>query len=64
MPFLELKCTECGHKFEALTATDKAYPACPVCGGATEQNYNGGVWVNKPKKGGCSGNCATCKGCK
>ena len=63
MPFLELKCKECGHEFEELTTMGK-YPKCPKCGGETEQKYSGKVWVNSVKKGGCSGNCSTCGGCK
>jgi putative FmdB family regulatory protein len=63
MPFIELKCCKCGHEFEELTKIG-SYPACPVCGGKTEQKYSGKIVVNSVSKNQCSGNCATCKGCK
>ncbi len=62
MALIELKCVNCGKEFEALTSGGN-YPPCPDCGGKTEQKYSGKVWVNSVKKGGCGGNCATCKGC-
>lgn len=64
MPFIELKCTACGYEFEELTAIGKEYPLCPKCSGKTEQKYSGKIVVNSTKKNQCSGNCATCKGCK
>ena len=62
MAFIELKCKECGYEYEGLVNGGN-YPTCPKCGGQTEQKYSGKVWVNSVKKGGCSGNCASCKGC-
>lgn len=64
MPFLELKCEKCGYEFEELVAVGKDYPLCPKCGAKTDQKYSGQMWVNKVSKNKCSGNCATCKGCK
>ena len=65
MPFLELKCKECGYEFEAYCATTSTRPTCPKCSAKTEQIYSGKMWTNcSNKKVGCSGNCATCKGCK
>ena len=65
MPFIELKCSKCGHEFEELTrSSDKSYPVCPKCGGETAQKYSGRLVVNSVSKNHCSGNCATCKGCK
>ena len=62
MAFMEFKCKACGHVFEEFTRDGK-YPACPVCGGETEQKYSGKCWVNSVHKGECSGHCAICKGC-
>ena len=44
MAFMEFKCKACGHVFEEFTRDGK-YPACPVCGGETEQKYSGKCWV-------------------
>ncbi len=64
MPFIELKCERCGYEFEELTLIGKSYPVCPKCGGVTKQKYSGKIVVNSVNKNQCSGNCATCKGCK
>ncbi len=63
MPFIELKCKKCGNVFEALTRPGER-PPCPECGGETEQKFNGKITVGGVKKSGCTGHCATCKGCK
>lgn len=63
MPFIELKCKKCGHEFEELTRPGE-YPRCPKCGGETEQKYSGKLYAANVRKGGCTGNCKTCGGCK
>ena len=63
MAFLELKCTECGHVFEEFVRDGK-YLKCPECGGKTEQNYSGRMWVNSVKEHKCNGDCKHCGGCK
>ena len=64
MPLIELKCEKCGYDGEELVKADGIYPPCPKCGGKLTQNYSGKLTVNGFKKGGCSGDCKHCSGCR
>ena len=64
MPLYEYRCKTCGHRFEAIksiSARDSV--ACEKCGEKVERVYQGKCSFGAPK-GGCSGNCAGCCGCK
>lgn len=63
MPFIELKCEECGQVYEELVKADGKYPVCKYCGGKTNQVYNGKLIIGACKKSDCTGNCSTCGGC-
>ncbi len=65
MPLLQYKCLNCGKVFEELVKSGQGDPLCPVCGGKSRRAYEGKVYCSGIKGGGgCSGNCAACKGCK
>lgn len=64
MPLYEYRCTNCGHRFEALrsiAARDSA--VCEKCGAKVERVYQGKCAFGAVKSGGCGGNCAGCSGC-
>jgi len=65
MPTLDFKCETCGKKFEELvfgSNTEKV--CCPECGSKKLSRIYEGKWMFGSQGGGCSGNCATCQGCK
>lgn len=65
VPILQYKCKTCGKKFEELVRVYTDIVVCPDCGGATERDYSGEMYsaTGKTSKK-CSGNCATCGGCR
>ncbi len=65
MPLISLICPSCGHTDEELLKATGQYPPCPKCGTTLKQNFGGKCYVNVNKSStNCTGNCATCKGCK
>ena len=55
MPIYEYKCPKCGAKFEKLISmSQRDNVKCEKCGSEVDRVYNGR----------CSGNCASCPGCR
>ncbi len=65
MPVLQYHCPKCGKKFEELVKSHEEEVNCPDCGEKADRCYAGTVYsaTGKPAKK-CSGNCATCGGCR
>ncbi len=65
MPFLQYKCPACEREFEELVKSHLDEVKCPNCGNVAQRAYSGKMFsaTGKPTKK-CSGNCATCSGCK
>ncbi|MDO4493495.1 MAG: zinc ribbon domain-containing protein [Clostridia bacterium] len=65
MALLKFICRDCGEVFEELVFGDKK-PECPKCKGKETERFYPGKCNFGPIGGsgkGCSGSCATCKGC-
>lgn len=62
MPIKEFICKKCGNIFETLCKVEENTYKCSKCGNIAEIKYTGKC--NAYKKGGCSGNCSSCSGCK
>ncbi len=67
MPLLQFRCTQCGHKFDALIRLESIKDAtCPECRAPAQRLYEG--VCNKPAPaasapacpGGAGGSCPTC----
>ena len=67
MPIYEYKCPKCGAKFEKLISmSQRDNVKCEKCGNEVDRVYNGrcAFGANAVGKDGCSGNCASCPGCR
>ena len=65
MPILELQCSKCNKKVEVLVKDVANLPSCKECGEKMNRVYGGTTHGAVTKKtSGCTGNCATCGGCK
>lgn len=67
MPTFDFHCKDCGNKFEELVLLSQMDKLkCPKCGGSCLERVYEGRWMGgagTSKCDGCSGNCASCKGC-
>lgn len=65
MAILDYYCENCKKNFEELVKSPDDSVLCPVCGKPARREWSGCVYsaTGKPGKK-CSGNCATCGGCK
>ncbi len=65
MPLLEYKCPACGKSFQELVKKFDDEVRCPACNERAARSWSGEMYsaTGKPVKK-CSGNCATCSGCK
>ena len=65
MPLFEYECKKCGLKTELLVKNEQSQPICKSCGEPLSRVYAGRVYgATGQKSGGCTGNCASCSGCK
>ena len=65
MPVFEFKCPKCNKQIELFVKNNNATPVCKECGTTLERVYSGKMYgATGCKSGACSGNCASCKGCK
>lgn len=67
MPLYEFVCSQCGHRFEELTAiSGRDAVRCPRCGGVPERLYEGksgfgvGAFRQEEASPRCDGCCAHC----
>lgn len=63
MVLKEFVCLDCKEKFEEFQKDDNKI-TCPKCKSENvTQNYSGKCYTKMGSASGCTGNCATCKGC-
>ena len=65
MPIFEYKCRKCNRVFEEFVKKYDETVRCDICGEIAERNYSGKMYSSTGKNSPhCTGNCATCGGCK
>lgn len=65
MPVYEYVCSNCKEKTEVFVRKEGQTPVCKKCGAELTRVYSGKMFgATGAKSGGCTGNCATCSGCK
>ena len=65
MLIFEYRCKKCNKTFEEFVKKYDDEVRCPTCGEKVERSYSGKMYSATGKSGThCTGNCATCGGCK